>query len=148
MCTVRPGFLFFLIATSIALGSDCGKPLDLELLLGFLAGEYRIVGQAPDGGIAYSGELTLKRKGPAFDVSRDIAGIKTAGTAAIETAGEDCPVLRIRFQLDSVEYEGTFLWRSDLDNYPRLSGYVYRRNPKAKVPGFEAWFPLAPLTAK
>ena len=134
----------FLIATA-ALASDCGKPPDHEFLSGFLAGEYRIVGQLPDAGAGYVGRLVLKAKANGFEVSRAIAAVTTKGTAAIETAVEDCPVLRIRFTLDAVEYEGTFLWRSDLDNYPRLTGYIYRRVGGTKSPGLEAWFPLAPL---
>jgi hypothetical protein len=142
------GLLLFVAATSMTWGSICGKPPDVEFLQGFLAGEYRIVGQAPDGGTPYSGHLTLKPKENAFEVSRDIAGVKINGSATIETAGEECPVLRIRFSLDTVEYEGTFLWHSDLDNYTRLTGYIYRRHGETKLPGFEAWFPLAPLSTK
>jgi hypothetical protein len=142
------GLLLSVAATSMTLGSNCGKPPDVEFLQGFLAGEYRIVGQALDGGAAYSGHLTLKPKENGFELLRDVAGKKINGSAAIETAGEECPVLRIRFWLDAVEYEGTFLWHSDLDNYARLTGYIYRRHGETKLSGFEAWFPLAPLSTK
>jgi hypothetical protein len=137
----------FLIATA-APAADCGKPPDLEFLSGFLAGEYRVVGQSPDAKGGYVGRLVLKAKANGFEVSREIGAVTTKGTGAIETAGEDCPVLRIRFTFDAAEYEGTFLWRSDLDNYPRLTGYIYRRGGGAKSPGLEAWFPVAALTGE
>jgi hypothetical protein len=147
-------FFVSLVTASAVFSSDCGKPPDVEFLLGFLSGEYRVVGQMPDGGAAYVGRINLKPKGNAFEITRDISGVTTKGTAAIETAGEGCPVLRIRFSLDAVDYEGTFQWRSDLDNYARLTGHVYRRltgypyrrYDQTKWPGLEAWFPLAPIS--
>ena len=38
------------------------------------------------------------------------------------------------------EYEITYLWRSDLDNYARLSGYLYQPGEKTDSPGMEALF--------
>jgi hypothetical protein len=51
-------------------------------------------------------------------------------------------VLRIRFRENGREFEGTFLWRSDLDNYPRLSGFISERGKTNSV-GLEAWFAKA-----
>ena len=142
-CAVGIAILFGALPGDAA--SDCGKPPDVDFLLGFLAGEYRVVGQMPDGGGAYVGRIELKPKTATFELSRDIAGVTTKGTAFIETAGEGCPVLRIQFSLGAVDYEGTFQWRSDLDNYARMTGYIYRRNGETKSPGLEAWFPLTPI---
>jgi hypothetical protein len=59
----------------------------------------------------------------------------------------DAPaVLRIRFNDNGKEFEGTFLWRGDLDNYPRLTGFIYRGGSvQTKSAGLEAWFTTATL---
>ena len=49
------------------------------------------------------------------------------GTARFDTvAGSDrIPVLRMHFHVDGEEYEATYHWQSDPDNYPRFTGYLY-----------------------
>ena len=56
-------------------------------------------------------------------------------------AGSDrIPVLRIHFHFDGKEYEVTYRWQSDPDNYPRFIGYLYLSGTKS--PGLEALFPI------
>jgi hypothetical protein len=56
-------------------------------------------------------------------------------------AGDDkIPVLRIHFHFDGKEYDATYGWRFDADNYPRFTGYVYRADTKSA--GLEALFPI------
>jgi hypothetical protein len=56
-------------------------------------------------------------------------------------AGADyIPVLRMHFHFDGKEYDTTYRWQSDPDNYPRFTGYVYLAGTKS--PGLEALFPL------
>jgi hypothetical protein len=56
-------------------------------------------------------------------------------------AGNDLiPVLRMHFDLDGKEYDATYRWQSDPDNYPRFTGYVYVAGTKS--PGLEALFPI------
>ncbi len=50
------------------------------------------------------------------------------------------PVFRIYFVEDGTDMEGTFLWRSDLDNDGRISGYIYPKGYTGKKPGLEALF--------
>lgn len=58
-------------------------------------------------------------------------------------AGADrIPVLRAHFSTDGQEYEATYLWRSELDNYPRVTGYIYLPKNQTKSPGIEALFPI------
>ena len=58
-------------------------------------------------------------------------------------AGTDrIPVLRMRFRFDGTEYDATYSWQSDPDNYPRLTGYLYLSGTKS--PGLEALFPNDP----
>jgi hypothetical protein len=59
----------------------------------------------------------------------------------IEAATADkIKVLRIRFIDENKNYEATYLINSDLDNYARLSGFLYLIQGETKVPGLEALF--------
>jgi hypothetical protein len=63
------------------------------------------------------------------------------GTGQVETATADrIRVLRVRFIENGESYEAAYLVGGDLDNYGRLTGYVYLKNGKTKKPGLEAWF--------
>jgi hypothetical protein len=46
----------------------------------------------------------------------------------------------MRFRFDGNEYDATYSWQSDPDNYPRLTGYLYLSGTKS--PGLEALFPI------
>jgi hypothetical protein len=48
----------------------------------------------------------------------------------------------MHFTFEGVEYDATYLWQTDPDNYPRLTGHLYRPNNRTKSPGLEALFPL------
>jgi hypothetical protein len=124
------------------------KAPDVKFLLGFLAGDYRLVGQKPDSSAAYLGRLTLRETGGAFAVTCVVAGVTSYRTASIDTTSEGVPVLRMRFSEGGVEYAATYLWQTDPDNYPRLTGYVYRAQGETKSPGLEALFHVPPTPAK
>jgi hypothetical protein len=49
-------------------------------------------------------------------------------------------VLRMHFLFDGKEYDATYRWQSDPDNYPRFTGYVYLAGTKSH--GLEALFPI------
>jgi len=123
--------------------------VDKTFLLGFLAGEYRLVGQAPDSGAAYVGQVTLRQHKGSLEIVRTVAGVSTRGSGTIEAAGEGGTlVLKARFSVSAVAYEATYLWKSDLDNYPRLTGYTYRAAGETKSPGLEALFHIPPTPKK
>jgi hypothetical protein len=114
----------------------------------YFVGEYAVIGRSPDSKASYSGTVKLQAQADGrFVMIRKIGGHESRGTAFLAHADPpaDRPaVLRIRFNENGKEFEGTFLWRSDLDNYPRLTGFIYQ-NGKTKSPGLEAWFPAATL---
>ena len=111
-----------LIRTPPSVAETPGKTPDAATLRGFLAGDYRLIGQQPGSGATYSGSIKLREKEDGLAVTRIIAGVTTEGRAAIETSREGNPVLRMRFTSEGHPYEATYLWHSDLDNYPRLTG--------------------------
>jgi len=79
--------------------------------------------------------------GGQWEVTRIIEGheIKGIGKVEIAAMGEE-KVLRVRFRQKKRGYEVTYLIDSDLNNYGRLSGYLYLEEGGTKSPGLEALF--------
>jgi len=113
-----------------------------EFFYGFLSGTYLVVGQEPDSNRTYTGRVVFKKQGDHLEVTRIIHGERITGVGTIEHAlGPDkANVLRVRFTRNKQKFEITYLWRSDLDNYARLSGYVYQLGKRTATPGLEALF--------
>ena len=113
-----------------------------EFLKDFLQGSYEVIGRYPDSNALYSGTVTIQLSDSSLKVIRIINGVETDGQGMIETATADKrTVLRVCFILDKIEFEATYLIESDLDNYARLTGYVYIKSGATKKPGIEALFP-------
>jgi hypothetical protein len=107
-----------------------------------MVGEYDLIGRKPDSTATYTGHLTLRNENGVLQVTRTIEGKTDKCVARFDTvAGKDrIPVLRMHFHLNGAEYDATYRWQSDPDNYPRFTGYVYRADTKS--PGLEALFPI------
>ncbi len=111
-------------------------------LYDFLPGSYEILGRLPESDSLYSGTALIKEAENGLTVLYKIGTKEVAGTGEIENAaGGDASVLRVRFERDGKKYETTYLIQSDLDNYARLSGYVYQRKGTTNKPGLEVLFP-------
>ncbi len=111
------------------------------MLYDFLQGSYEIIGRWPDTDEAYTGKMELKRSNDHLKTIRRINGEIIEGVGKIETATADnINVLRIRFIEAGRSYEGTYIIASDLDNYGRLTGYVYLKEGGTKIAGLEALF--------
>ncbi len=133
----------FLIGSHSAFAADGNaKPVDEEFLRGYMAGEYDLIGRKADSAATYTGHVTLRDEGGVLQVTRTVEGRTDKCIARFDTvAGADrIPVLRIHFHFDGKEYDATYRWQSDPDNYPRLTGYVYLAGTKS--PGLEAFFPI------
>jgi len=118
------------------------KPLDEQFLRSYMAGEYDLIGRKADSSATYNGRVTLRDEGGVLQVIRTVEGKTGKCAARFDTvAGTDrIPVLRMRFRFDGNEYDATYSWQSDPDNYPRLTGYLYLSGTKS--PGLEALFPI------
>jgi hypothetical protein len=118
------------------------KPLDEQFLRSYMAGEYDLIGRKADSSATYNGRVTLRDEGGVLQVIRTVEGKTDKCAARFDTvAGTDrIPVLRMRFRFDGTEYDATYSWQSDPDNYPRLTGYLYLSGTKS--PGLEALFPI------
>jgi hypothetical protein len=133
---------FGLVAVSASSGETDRKPLDEEFLRNYMAGEYDLIGRKADSSATYNGHVTLRDEGGVLQVTRTVEGKTDKCTARFDTvAGSDrIPVLRMRFRIEGKEYDATYNWQSDPDNYPRLTGYLYLSGTKS--PGLEALFPI------
>ena len=116
--------------------------LDEESLRGYMTGEYDLIGRKSDSTATYTGHVTLREEKGVLKVTRTIDGNTDKCVARFDTvAGTDrIPVLRMHFHFDGKEYDATYRWQSDPDNYPRFTGYVYLSGTKS--PGLEALFPV------
>ena len=133
----------FFVGLHSAFGADPNaEPIDEEFLRGYMSGQYDLVGRKPDSTATYTGHVTLRDERGVLQVTRTIEGKTEKCIARFDTvAGADrIAVLRMHFRFDGKEYDATYRWQSDPDNYPRFTGYVYLAGTKS--PGLEALFPI------
>jgi hypothetical protein len=135
---ILPILLFVVCARS---GETDRKPLDEQFLCNYMAGEYDLIGRKPDSSATYNGHVSLRDEGGVLRVTRTVEGKTDKCVARFDSvAGTDrIPVLRMHFYFDGKEYDATYRWQSDPDNYPRFTGYLYLSGTKS--PGLEALFP-------
>ena len=110
-------------------------------LIGFLQGTYRLVGQWPDSDETYQGVVVMKSQGDRLAIQRTINGqmVQAVGRISKATADE-IKVVTVTFSHRNRDYEATYLIHADLDNYARLTGYLYQASGKTVKPGLEALF--------
>jgi hypothetical protein len=112
-----------------------------DFLRTMVQGKYLLVGKAVDSENTYHGKVEIKDVNGSLVVAREIAGKNTEGSAAIEAAlNGEARVLRIRFTENEAAYEQTCMVGGDLDNYARISCYLYKPNVKTMQPGLEVLF--------
>lgn len=110
----------------------------------FLVGTYDVIGRYPDSEQLYTGTVAISLSDTATNsvsVTRTIGEISTQGEGELTTAtGDAIAVLRVVFQEAGRAMETTYLIDSDLDNYARLTGYVYMQGGGTRIPGIESLF--------
>jgi len=131
-----------LFANSVHSADTDRERLDEESLRGYMSGEYDVIGRKSDSTATYTGHVTLREEKGVLEVTRTIDGNTDKCVARFDTIeGTDrIPVLRMHFHFDGKEYDATYRWQSDPDNYPRFTGYLYLSGTKS--PGLEAFFPI------
>ena len=131
-----------LLANSVCCSDADLKLADEQSLRSYMTGEYELIGRKADSSTIYSGHVSLRDNNGTLQVIRTVEGKTDKSVARFDTvAGDDrIPVLRMRFHFDGKEYDATYRWQSDPDNYPRFTGYVYVSGTKS--PGLEALFPI------
>ena len=112
-----------------------------QFLKEFITGDYLLVGQELDTEKTYNGKVSIYLDDERLKVKRLINGQIIYGVAAFEPVlNNDSQVLRIRFSDKELQYEETCLLSSDLDNYARISCYLYMPGVKTINPGLEVLF--------
>jgi len=131
-----------LFANSVHCADADRERLDEESLPSYMTGEYDLIGRKSDSTATYTGHVTLREEKGVLKVTRTIDGNTDKCVARFDTvAGTDrIPVLRMHFHFDGKEYDATYRWQSDPDNYPRFTGYLYLSG--TELPGLEALFPI------
>src|SRR5260370_34036421 len=120
-----PGLLFsillalFLTQSGLAT-SPAPSPAseDVDDLLDYLTGSYRIIGKELDSDKPFLGRVVISRQGKQLQVLRTVNGITTAGVGRIEVVPlASSRVLRIRVNSGNYKFEVAYLFHSDLYNY-------------------------------
>ena len=112
-----------------------------QQLAQYIQGTYILIGKKLDSPDTYFGEISITQSGSQLVVHRTISGQVTHGTASIEHATSDhTPVMRIRFNENHMNFEETCVVANDLDNYARITCYLYIPGVKTRNPGMEAFF--------
>ncbi len=126
------------ISSSVWAQNESGQN---EFFYGFLQGTYKVIGKVPDSNQTYTGKVFLRIEDGHLQVIRKIDNKEIKGIGKIETAtADEIKVLRVRFREKDKGYEVTYIINSDLDNYARLTGYVYLQKGGTIMPGLEALF--------
>ena len=130
--------IIFVMVAQLAMADDAK---DREFLYDLMSGKYLVIGKKLDSQETYYGKVELVSQQNHLVVTREIQGEIVKGIGKIETAlAGEAKVLRVRFISKGQRYEITYLWRFDLDNYARFSGYVYKPQIATDSPGLEALF--------
>lgn len=130
--------LIFLLAISQIANADESRENELEQ---HVQGNYFLLGKAIGNKDTYFGDISIEKIGSELQVTRNISGEIVKGSAAIEHAtADEIPVLRMRFKEGEKEYESTCMVGSDLDNYARITCFLYIPGVTTMEPGMEALF--------
>ena len=132
-----------LLTTIVALiyATEVGAQTKEQHLEGYIQGTYLLIGKHLDSTDTYYGEVSISKSESGLSVTRTISETVTSGTATIAHATADhTPVLRMHFQKDGKNFEETCIAANDLDNYARITCYLYIPGTKTMNPGLEAFF--------
>ncbi len=130
--------IFLSLPASVLAGND---EENTDFTYGFLIGSYEVIGRYPDSNETYTGKVIIKKSQETLEVFRIIDNKTIKGAASLDLVTADkIKVLRVGFTENETEYEATYLIDTDLDNYGRLTGYIYLKEGGTKKPGLEALF--------
>lgn len=105
---------------------------------GFMDGAYVVIGRLPDSKQTYQGTINITTSKQVLSLTRVINGQKVVALGKFETTSENTRVLKVNFESKGKKFEESCLVNTDLDNYARVTCYVFEKTTK-KV-GLETWF--------
>ena len=133
--------VYVLAATALLFSAGSWAKEDKqEAFYNFLSGSYVCIGKWPDSNDTYLGRVEIATAKQGLNITRTIQGKTIKAVGKVDTAMVDnIQVLKVAFKHKGIDYEETCMVSSDLDNYARLSCYLYSKETK-KV-GLETLFP-------
>jgi hypothetical protein len=137
----RAALAVALAMTAPALEPATADDGDASDLLSFVAGDYALIGRAPDGGAAYTGTARITQDGDQLVLERRVGGrtVRAIGRVEVPSPPGEGQVLRFRWG-DGQPMTMTCLVAGDLDNYARLTCLWGADEQAPKEPGLEAMF--------
>lgn len=134
-------YCFSFIISFLTFCSPVKADEQVDFLSHFIMGKYHLIGKVLDSNKPYYGRVFIEVDSSKISVKRVIDGVAIEGAGSIEKvlAGE-AYVLRVRFAENGVKFEKTCMVNSDLDNYARMTCYLYKPGVKTTQPGLEALF--------
>jgi hypothetical protein len=129
------------VIVALAAGPAMADESDASVLMSFVAGDYALVGRAPDGGASYTGTATIAEEGDHLSLERQVGGraVRAVGRVEVPSPPGEGQVLRFRWD-DGQAISMTCLVAGDLDNYARLTCLWGADGQDLKEPGLEAMF--------
>ena len=107
----------------------------------FLVGEFTIIGKKIESTETYTGSMIIENIKGKFKITRQIGDKKIICEAAIkEVLSGEIKVFIVYYTENKIDYEISYMIDTDFDNYPRLSGYFYKKGTYPKNPGLETAF--------
>lgn len=133
--------IFFCICLTLSFVVRAREELQAGFLVGFLVGDYHLLGKALNSDATYFGKLSISKSKDGLRIARLINGRKIIGRATVEKANAgEVNVLRVRFNDGDLQFEETCMVAADLDNYARVTCHLYQPGVGSDQPGMEAWF--------
>ncbi len=112
-----------------------------DFLSEFVLGKYLLVGKSVDSPSTYFDHVEIYSEEEELKVRRKIGSETVLGSARIDNADRGgVKVLRVTFESEGQLYKKTCLIHGDLDNYARISCYLYLSEGKTEQPGLEVLF--------
>lgn len=108
-----------------------------EEIAKFILGNYYIIGRRFDG-TSYTGFASIEMSGKNMICHRNIDGNKTDSIMVMEESrvNGSC-VVHARYSIGKCAYDGYYIINSDHDNYPRLSGSMYKKFSDDSFAGYD-----------
>jgi hypothetical protein len=113
-----------------------------EFVSEFIVGKYLLVGEALNSDSTYTGRIEIYIESDELKIKRIVNNQEVIGSGKFDSNldADNATVLRISFTQNNIIYEQTCLWQSDLDNYARISCYLYEKDIPTNDPGLEVFF--------
>jgi hypothetical protein len=114
---------------------------EIDFLLGFVVGDYVLIGRESNNGSPYNGVARIERTSDGLIIRRRIGDESILGTGTVKASISGESILLQFHDAGAEPRQTTCLIQSDLDNYARLTCLWTGEGAPVVEPGLEAYFP-------